>query len=91
MKELAWYVLGFASAVTAIAVGLLLAPDAADATEDPGGLLQHLNSAEWADLVVALVFAAIAFVSGSYLSSRAAAAADDAAPAVDLVTAESAG
>ena len=91
MKEIAWYVLGFAMAVCAIAVGLLVAPDAADAAEGPGGLLQHLTATEWADLIVALVFAAIAFVSGSYLSSRAAAEADDASPTVELVTAQRAG
>lgn len=91
VKEIVWYVLGFALAVCAIAVGLLVAPDAADATEGQGGLLQHLTPAEWADLVVALVFAAIAFISGSYLSSRAAAEADDTAVTVELVTAQRAG
>ncbi|MFP3464653.1 hypothetical protein [Leifsonia sp. SIMBA_070] len=96
MKEIAWYVLGFSAAVCAMALGLLLAPDAADAAEGPGGLLQHLTSTEWADLLVALLFGTIAFVSGSYLSSRAAAAADDArpaataSPAAELIPAESA-
>lgn len=89
MKEIAWYLLGFSAAVSALAFGLLLAPDASDATEGPGGLLQHLTSTEWADLVVGLVFATAAFVSGSYLSARAAADADDAQPAVELVAAES--
>jgi hypothetical protein len=89
VKEIAWYLLGFSAAVSALAFGLLLAPDAADATEGPGGLLQHLTSTEWADLVVGLVFATAAFVSGSYLSARAAADVDDAQPAVELVAAES--
>lgn len=91
MKEIAWYVLGFSLAVTGIALGLLLAPDAADAKEGSGGLLQHLSPTEWSDLVVALVFAAVAFVAGSFLSSRAAADAGDGAAAMELVTAESAG
>jgi len=85
VKEIAWYVFGFSAAVCALAFGLLLAPDAADATEGPGGLLQHLTSTEWADLIVALVFATVAFVSGSYLSARAAADADDATVTVELV------
>jgi|APAra7269097403_1048558.scaffolds.fasta_scaffold05795_1 hypothetical protein len=91
VKEIAWYVLGFSLAVTGIALGLLLAPDAADAREGAGGLLQHLSPTEWSDLVVALVFAAVAFVAGSLLSSRAAADADERAAAVELVTVESAG
>ncbi|WP_431220595.1 hypothetical protein [Leifsonia xyli] len=90
MKEVAWYVLGFSVAVCALAGGLLLAPDAGDSAEGTGGLLQHLTPTEWADLVVALVFAAIAFVSGSYLSARAAAEADDATVTVELLTAETA-
>lgn len=89
MKEVAWYLLGFSTAVAAMAFGLLLAPDAADATEGTGGLLQHLSPTEWADLVVGLVFATVAFVSGSYLSARAAADADDADLSVELVGAES--
>ncbi|MDR6969824.1 hypothetical protein [Leifsonia shinshuensis] len=95
MKEVAWYVLGFSAAVCTLAFGLLLAPGAADATHGTGGLLQHLTSTQWADLVVGLVFAAIAFVSGSYLSSRAASEAvgamPSAAPTVELVTAKTAG
>lgn len=90
MKEVAWYLLGFSAAVSALAFGLLLAPDAADATEGAGGLLQHLSATEWADLAVALIFAAVAFVSGSYLSSQAAARADDAELSVELVAAETA-
>lgn len=91
MKEIAWYVLGFAMAVSAIATGLLFAPDAADALEGPGGVLQHLTPREWADLAVAVVFALLAFISGSYLSARAAADADDARPTVELVPAETVG
>lgn len=91
MKEVAWYVLGFSVVVSALAAGLLLAPQAADAAQGTGGLLQHLTPTEMADLIVALAFAAIAFVSGSYLSSRAAAEADDRSPAVELVAAETAG
>jgi hypothetical protein len=90
VKEIAWYVLGFSAAVCALAVGLLLAPDAADPREATGGLLQHLSPSEWADLVVALLFGLIAFVSGSYLTSRAAAEADDAAVTVELLPAETA-
>ncbi|MBW8871891.1 MAG: hypothetical protein JF618_06885 [Leifsonia sp.] len=90
MKEIAWYILGFAGAVSTIAFWLLLAPDAADATEGSGGLLQHLTPSELADLVIALAFAAVAFVSASYLSSRAAAEAVDAQPTVELVPAETA-
>ena len=89
MKEIAWYVLGFSAAVCALAFGLLLAPDAADAHRSTGGMLQNLSATEWADLVVALLFALIAFVSGSYLTSRAAAEADDRTASVELVTAES--
>lgn len=89
MKEVAWYLLGFSAAVAAMAFGLLLAPDAADATEGTGGLLQHLTPTEWADLVVGLVFATVAFVSGSFLSARAAAEADDTDLSVELVGAES--
>jgi hypothetical protein len=89
VKDIAWYLLGFSAAVSAVAFGLLLAPDAADAAEGQGGLLQHLTATEWADLVVALAFAAVAFVSGSVLSSWAAARADDAEVTVELVTAES--
>lgn len=89
MKEVAWYLLGFSAAVSVLAFGLLLAPDAADATEGTGGLLQHLTGTEWADLIVGLVFATVAFVSGSYLSARAAADPDRAGVTVELVTAES--
>ncbi|NUU05865.1 hypothetical protein [Leifsonia sp. C5G2] len=87
MKEVAWYLLGFSAAVSAMAFGLLLAPDAADATEGTGGLLQHLTPTEWADLVVGLVFATVAFVSGSFLSARAAAEADDSDLSVELISA----
>ncbi|ANF33036.1 hypothetical protein A0130_16440 [Leifsonia xyli] len=90
MKEIAWYVLGFSAAVCALAVGLLLAPEAGDAREASGGLLQHLTPTEWADLVVALLFGLTAFVSGSYLTSRAAAESDDAVVTVELLPAESA-
>lgn len=79
--------LGFSAAVSAMAFGLLLAPDAADATEGTGGLLQHLSPTEWADLVVGLVFATVAFVSGSFLSARAAAEADDSDLSVELISA----
>lgn len=85
MKEIAWYLLGFSAAVCAVAFGLLLAPDAAEATEGSGGLLQHLGPTEAADLIVAVVFATVAFVSGSYLSARMAADADDVTPTVELV------
>ena len=85
MKEIAWYILGFAGAVSTIAFWLLLAPDAADATEGSGGLLQRLTSSELADLMVALVFAAVAFESASYLTARAAAEADDARMPVELI------
>ncbi|MEN0085171.1 MAG: hypothetical protein AAGC66_10425 [Leifsonia sp.] len=85
MKEVAWYLLGFSAAVSALAFGLLLAPDAADATEGTGGLLQHLTPTEWADLVVGLVFATVAFVSGSFLSARAAAETDDTELSVELI------
>jgi hypothetical protein len=85
VKEIAWYLLGFSAAVCAVAFGLLLAPDAADATEGSGGLLQHLAPNEVADLIVAVVFATVAFVSGSYLSARMAAEADDATATVELV------
>lgn len=97
MKEVAWYVLGFAAAVSAVAFALLLAPDPADAAEGHGGLLQHLTGAEWSDLVITLIFGLIAFVAGSYLSSQAARTAEtgETAPAdalpVELVAAESAG
>jgi hypothetical protein len=89
VKEIAWYVFGFSAAVSALAFGLLLAPAPADAVE-AGGLLQHLTSTDWADLIVALAFAAVAFVSGSYLSARAAAESDDRTPTVELVVAEAA-
>ncbi|WP_285113693.1 hypothetical protein [Leifsonia sp. fls2-241-R2A-40a] len=91
MKEIAWYVLGFAGVVSGIAFALLLAPDAAPAAAGSGGLLQHLTPSQWADLVIALVFAAAAFVAGSYLTSRAAAEADDSPVTVDLITAETVG
>ena len=90
MKEVAWYLLGFSAAISAVAFGLLLAPDAADSAEGTGGLLQHLTGTEWADLVVALVFAAVAFVCGSYLSSRAAARSIQEDATVELVAAETA-
>jgi hypothetical protein len=89
VKEIAWYLLGFSVVVGFVAFGLLLAPDASDAAEAPGGLFSHLDPRETADLIVGLAFAAIAFVCGSYLSARAAADADDAAPTADLVTAQS--
>jgi hypothetical protein len=73
VKEAAWYVLGFATAIAAVALGLLLAPDAADAHEAAGGLLSHLTRREWADLAVAVVAGIAAFAAGSYLSARAAA------------------
>ncbi|WP_374007420.1 hypothetical protein [Leifsonia sp. LS-T14] len=87
MKEIAWYVLGFSAVVCALAFGLLLG-QTSGGTGVAGGLLQHLTSTQWADLVVALVFATIAFVSGSYLSARAAAESDDATLTVELVSAE---
>jgi len=87
VKEIAWYVLGFSAAVCALAFGLLLAPTSGDAS-GAGGLLQHLTSTQWADLIVALVFGTLAFVSGSYLSARAAAESDDATVTVELVAAE---
>ena len=87
MKEIAWYVFGFSAAVCALALGLLLAPTSGD-TSAAGGLLQHLTSTQWADLIVALVFATVAFVSGSYLSARAAAESDNSTVTVELVAAE---
>jgi len=87
VKEIAWYVFGFSAAVCALASGLLLAPTSGD-TNAAGGLLQHLTSTQWADLIVALVFATVAFTSGSYLSARAAAESDDATVTVELVAAE---
>ncbi|MGO4536804.1 hypothetical protein [Leifsonia sp. 2MCAF36] len=85
MKEIAWYVLGFSAAVCALALGLLLAPGATGTTRGTGGLLQHLTPTQWSDLIVALVFATAAFVSGSYLSARAAADSDDATMTAELV------
>src|SRR5689334_10807587 len=41
-----------------------------------GGVLSSLTATGWADAVVALVFAAVAFAFGSYLTARAAADAD---------------
>ena len=85
MKEIAWYLLGFSAAVCAVAFGLLLAPDAAHVAQGSGGMLQHLAPTQVADLIVAVVFATVAFVSGSFLSARMAAEADDATPTVELV------
>lgn len=90
MKEIAWYVLGFSIAVCALAMGLLLAPQSGAPAEQAGGLLQHLTPTQWADLAVAVFFGLAAFISGSYLTSRAAAEADDASVAVELLPAESA-
>ncbi|WP_442786472.1 hypothetical protein [Leifsonia sp. AG29] len=93
VKEVAWYVLGFAGAVAAVAVGLLFAPDARDAQEGVGGVLAHLTPRELTDLIVALAFGAVAFVSGAYLTSSAAteATASDAEPIGDLIAVESLG
>jgi hypothetical protein len=43
-----------------------------------GGVLSSLTPTGWADAIVALLFAAVAFGCGSYLTARAARDADDA-------------